>query len=686
MKSNYLYKLLFAVCLSLFATMSVEASDGPRRIINLNDGWGYKPLTSNKKNAPLIAVTLPHTWNVNYLPGTTTYNREMMVYCRQLNVTQDMLGKRLFLYFEGANSVADVFINHTTVGEHKGGYTAFCYEITKFVHSGNNDLEVWVNNAYRTDVLPISGDFNIYGGLTRPVHLIITGKDCISPTFFASPGVLIHQDKISSEEANITVETLLSFSDEKSNLTVCTSITDASGHEVARSMQAVDSSDVRQKIKIEKPHLWNGKANPYLYNVKVQLLNGKEVIDEVNQPAGLRYFKVDSDKGFFLNGRYLDLHGFCRHEDFSGHGSALTMKEYREDMDIIRESGATAMRLAHYPHGKPMYDLSDSTGIILMTEIPMCGPGGYAYTGYLKSVEQNAVQVAQELVYQYYNHPSIVFWGIFNELLLTDSSRFVGYDNPIPFVKEINNLYHQQDPTRLTIVASCMHEKDFLGCSDVMAWNKYFGWRSAEKDASAYFDGARKVATPQPIGVSEYGAAGSLNQHADPLYSYQDTFPSTYHPEEYQAVCHEGYWSAFAKRPWLYTKFIWQFADMQSSIRKEGDKDGMNDKGMVTYDRKTRKDVFYFYKANWNPQPMLWLTGRRFTVRNHEKTDIKAYSNLKEATLYVNNKKIGTQQKDDICRIIWHGVSLSPGENVIRVEGNNGKHKLSDSITLIYNR
>ncbi len=676
---------LFALCLVVIGMLCNTSAFGdshPRTSVLLDKGWGYKPLTDNKRNAPLIPVTLPHTWNADYVEGTTHYNREMMVYKRQLEMTPEMKDKRLFLYFEGVNSAADVFVNYQTVGQHLGGYTAFCLEITDFVHEGDNSLEVWVSNAYRTDILPISGDFNIYGGIHRPCHLIITEKNCISPVFYASPGVFVRQDKITEKQADITVESVLSLKEMKEGLKLKTTIMDADGKVVANEETAVSGESVKQPLRLLNPTLWNGKKNPYLYSVSVELYDGDRLLDKVTQQTGFRYFHADPDKGFFLNGEYLNLYGFCRHEDVKGKGSALHQEDYDKDMELIKEVGATAMRLAHYPHAEPMYKSCDENGILLWTEIPMCGPGGYAYTGYLhnKGFEENARQVLKELVYQKFNHPSICFWGIFNELLISDGKRFQAYDNPVPFVKEINALYKELDPSRLTAFATCVDQTHYLGCADLVAWNKYFGWTNSKQQAAEFFDHARSTSNNQPVGVSEYGAGASIHQHASPL-NKEARLPKGFHPEEYQTICHEGYWEAFAERPYLWAKFIWQFSDMQSSIRKEGDTDGINDKGAVTYDRKVKKDAFYFYKANWNPEPMLYICSRRFTEHTDAQTLVRVYTNLNEATLYINDKKIGKQKKDKVNRIVWDNITLLPGENVIRVEGKSGKKTFTDTCT-----
>lgn len=679
MKTQALRKILLAVLLSAMTGYCMSAQAQPRTDTMINDGWTISPISDTNKKAKRTPVTLPHTWNAAYDDGRRHYNRETMVYRRVLDVTPDMRGKRLFLYFEGVNSVADVYLNRRTVGNHKGGYTAFCIEITDKVRPGGNNLEVWAGNALRTDVLPISGDFNVYGGIHRPVRLIVTGKDCISPLFYGSPGVLIRQDKVTSERADITVTTKLSLKSGASGLVLRTSVTDADGRTVAAAETPAAGESVDQRLTVNKPTLWQGRDNPYLYKVKVELTSGTDVLDCVEQTTGLRSFSVDPDKGFFLNGRHYDLHGFNRHDDFKGCGSALRSEQYAADMDLVMESGATMLRLAHYPHGETIYRLADERGIVLWSEIALCGPGGYDYTGYMPNVEDNARQTLREMVYQKMNHPSVCFWGLFNELLAGDEQPLRQYDNPVPFVKELNGLCRQLDPTRLTTFATCVDQKYYLGCADLIAWNKYFGWRTAEKEAAAFFDNARATAGGSPVGVSEYGRGGSIAQHADPLYAGAYAFPGGYHPEEYQAVCHEGYWLAFKDRPWLWLKTVWQFSDTQSSIKDEGDTPGVNDKGMVTYDRKIRKDAFFFYKANWNPEPMLHLCSKRFAVRDSAVTDIKAYTNLREAVLYVNGRKIGKARPDGVKRAVWRGVELSPGENTVRVTARSGKTVLEDT-------
>lgn len=668
------------VAAALFA-VAFALPSAAREDLVLSDGWVVKPLYRCQRGFVGDSVTVPHTWNTEYAPGEAyRYDRDARSYQRTLTVTDGMRGKRLFLYFEGANSVATVFLNRRTVGEHKGGYTAFCMEVTDFVHLGDNLIEVFVSNAYRTDVLPISGDFNVCGGLHRPVHLIVTSKDCINPAFYASPGVLVHQKQLTAEVAELEIETFLSLKsgqaraldDASAGREGCelnVSVYDAAGKLVGTAWQLVSGERVVMPVSVPEPVLWQGKDAPYLYSVCAELSHNGIVVDKVTQTFGLRTVDVDSENGFFLNGKPYDLHGLNRHDDFYGHGSALTEPEYQRDMELIKASGATFLRLAHYPHNERIYEMCDSAGIALWTEIPLCGPGGYMFTGYLKSVEENALQCLYELVYQKYNHPSICFWGIFNELLVEDEGKLLAYDSPVAFVRKLNDLYHLLDDTRLTAAAICSGQEQYESCCDVVGWNKYFSWDKSEQQAASFFDKARE--SGHPVGVSEYGRGGSPLQHADPVHSASMDLSGTYHPEEYQAICHEGYWRALKDRKYLPFKTIWQFSDMQSCIKDEGDTPGRNDKGMVTYDRQTLKDAYYFYKANWNPEPMLHLCSKRFTQRKFADTSVRVYTNLPNVTLYVNGVKISKMKPDDVHVAVWENVTLQPGENTIEVRSGD---------------
>lgn len=679
-------KFITVLGLAALTSMCLNA----REVTTINDGWAFKSI-QQKDWVPFQNVTLPHTWNAEYLDGTKSYNRETMSYRRDFVKTPDMQGKRVFLYFEGANSVATVFVNHKTVNEHLGGYTAFCYEITDFLKDGGNQIEVWVSNAFRSDVPPLIGDFNIYGGLHRPVHMIVTEQDCIDPTFFASPGVLISQNSISRDQADITVSTLVSNRSGRELLSKV-SIYDADGTLVCSGSRPVSGNKVSIDFSIAKPHLWNGRKDPYLYKVVSELIaDDGRVIDSVSQTTGFRSISADPDKGFFLNGEHYPLYGICRHEYFAGKGSALSHEDYELDMKLLLDLGATALRLAHYPHADYEFELCDANGLVLWSEIPMCGPGGYIYTGNIasKAFKDNTIQALKEMIYQKYNHPSACFWSLFNELLVGDR----GYDDPEAFVAELNGIAKSIDSSRLTTYATAEGLSNFQNCADIIGINMYPGWYFFSEPVSLgeNLDNDHRSHPDACLAISEYGAGASIHHHAFPDKENLDEACYTmvnpsghWHPEEVQSTVIEDDWQAFGGREYLWGTFLWLFQDFKSDIRDEGDTWGMNDKGIVTEDRKVCKDAYYFLKAQWNPEPMVYITSRRWVERDWDQAYVKAYTNRKQATLYVNGEKIGTQKPDSLHRITWWDITLKEGENHIKVVAKTGRQELIDSCVWNY--
>lgn len=425
-------------------------------------------------------------------------------------------------------------------------------------------------------------------------------------------------------------------------------------------------------MQVESPRLWNGKADPYLYQVKSQLLSNGRVVDEISQTVGFRFFHVDAGKGFFLNGEYLDLRGLCRHEDVSGKRSALTREDHELDMELINEIGATSLRLTHYPHSGYFYDLCDRNGIVLWTEIPLVGPGGYSWTGYVNnpSLHSHAKQVLTELIRQNYNHPSICFWGLFNEIKLD-------FDDPVPLMTELGKLAKTEDPSRLTTCATFLDSDHYNEVSDLIAWNKYFGWYGGSpNEMGEWADKMHSHLPRKPIGISEYGAGASIFQHEEEMKAPNPS--GRWHPEGWQAYYHEENWRELSKRPFICGKYIWVMADFGSTIRSEGDTLGMNDKGIITYVRKTKKDAFFFYKANWNNDPMVYLADRRHTIRKSKSTTIKCYSNLPEVELFVNGKSFGISKPDEVKIAKWANAELNSGKNRIEVKAKNGEKVLTD--------
>ncbi len=650
--------------LSAMARHPVGLQVSARQIIPLNTNWQFYFTYNFERGIQKETVNLPHTWNADeVLKGITNYNRTAASYERNLQVPDAWKGKRLFLSFEGVNNVATVLVNHKMVTAHHGGYTAFTVEITDYIKPGNNAITVLVSNAYRLDLIPLHGDFNLYGGIHRPVSLIVTDKNCISPLDFGSSGIYLDQQQVSEASAQVQVRSKLSLTDGQ-GLSLKTIILDHKGNVVKSQTDALAAGqkELKQSLKLEKPRLWNGKADPYLYQVEVALLQNGKLIDQVTQQLGLRYYSVDPDRGFFLNGKHLDLYGVGRHEDVSGKGSALSEADQLADMELIKSLGATAVRLTHYPHSKLFYDLCDKNGIILWSEIPFVGPGGYTGTGYVNSpaLKDNIKGMLTELIRQNYNHPSICFWGMFNELKLD-------YDDPRPFIKELNALAKSEDPGRLTTLASNLGSGEFTDLTDLMGWNQYFGWYGGNFDqVGTWADQTHRALPAKPISISEYGAGASPFKHTEEL---EKPNPSgRFHPEEWQTAFHEKHWQELKKRPFIWGKFIWVLADFGSSIRTEGDNNGINDKGLVTYDRKIKKDAFFFYKANWNPEPMLYIAERRNTERHKALTTVKVYANLQSAELWINGKYLGKRSKNDLNTMLWENITLTPGKNTLVVK------------------
>ncbi|PZP41533.1 MAG: beta-galactosidase, partial [Pseudopedobacter saltans] len=626
---NTLTKTILILIIA-FLLPNLNFAQNNRQFLVLDTGWSFHFAFDVRKNAPKETVTVPHTWNAQEtLEGKMHYTRDAAIYERNIDINGLDTTKRLFLIFDGVNSFAKILINQHFVGEHKGGYTRFCFEITPFVKfNSKNKLTIWVSNAESLEILPLTGDFNVYGGIHRPIHLMTTDKDCISPLYFGSSGTFITPTLNKKDNGDISVKTILSLQNKNANK-IRTTIYDANGRKITSDDHSLLEKDsvVLQNLSINKPVKWDGKKNPYLYTVSTQLLKDQNIIDEVTTKTGFRSYHVQADSGVILNRSYYDLYGFGFHEDLAGKGSAMSIQDLKQDMNLITEIGATTLRLTHYPHSQYIYDYADSTGIVLWSEIPLVGPGGYTGTGYIKSksLEDHAKQIMKEMIYQNYNHPSIFFWGLFNELKLD-------YDDPLPFLSELESLVKELDPNRLTTCATFLDNDHFNQVSDVIAWNKYYGWYGGKfDDIGIWADKTHKAFPTKPIAVSEYGAGASIKDHDNGLTAPDPS--GKFHPEEWQTAFHEAHWKQFKERPFIWGKYIWDFADFGSAIRTEGDHNAINDKGLVTYDRKTKKDAFFFYKANWTQKPMIYIAEKRYTNRSNTNINIKAFANVAKATL-----------------------------------------------------
>ncbi|MFS2855978.1 glycoside hydrolase family 2 TIM barrel-domain containing protein [Bacteroides ovatus] len=667
---------LVSVVLFMLYGMSMFAQ---RQDILLNNDWNFR-FSHQVQKGTGVRVDLPHTWNAqDALSGKIDYKRGIGNYEKNLFIRPEWKGKRLFIRFEGVNNIADVFINRRHIGEHRGGYGAFIFEITGKVEYGKeNSILVRVNNGEQLDIMPLVGDFNFYGGIYRDVHLLITDETCISPLDYASPGVRLIQDSVSHRYAKVRaivdlsngssgnqeVELNVRLLDGQRVVKEGTKNVNLSGNEVMQQERTFES---------DQPHVWNGRHEPFLYQAEVTLFRNGQMVDRVTQPLGLRFYRIDPDKGFFLNGKHLPLQGVCRHQDRSEVGNALRPQHHEEDVALMLEMGVNAVRLAHYPQATYFYDLMDKNGIIVWAEIPFVGPGGYNDKGFvdLPAFRANGKEQLKELIRQHYNHPSICVWGLFNEL--TELG-----DNPVEYIKKLNVLAHQEDTTRPTTSASNqMGDLNFI--TDAIAWNRYDGWYGGTPaDLGKWLDRMHKDHPEICIAISEYGAGASIYHQQDSLVKTVPT--SWWHPENWQTYYHIENWKTISSRPYVWGSFVWNMFDFGAAHRTEGDRPGINDKGLVTFDRKVRKDAFYFYKANWNrEEPMLYLTGKRNTVRTQHLQTITAFTNLSGAELFVNGKSYGKAIPDSYAILEWKNVELEPGENEIKVVSTNKKLPLSDS-------
>lgn len=665
----------------LAAWLAAFGADAQRHDQLLNDNWQFR-FGHQVEKSTVARVDLPHTWNAqDALSGRTDYKRGLGHYERRLFVPADWKGQRLYLRFEGANSIADLFVNGRHAGQHRGGYGAFVFEITDFVNYGKaNTLRVSVNNAETLELMPLVGDFNFYGGLYRDVHLVRTGPTCISLLDHGSSGIRLVQDSVSKDYAAIRALVALSNgSDTATQAEVLLRLLDGDREVAAQCLTLTlppDSSvEGSLPVSLRRPHLWDGRRDPFRYRAEVSLWRNGHEVDRVEQPLGLRYYHIDPERGFFLNGRHLPLRGVCRHQDRSEVGNALRREHHDEDAAIMAEMGANAVRLAHYPQAEYFYDLMDRYGFIVWAEIPFVGPGGYSDEGFvnLLAFRQNGREQLVELIRQHYNHPSIVVWGLFNELSMRG-------DDPVPYIKELNDLAHREDPTRLTVAASNTDGAlNFV--TDAMAWNRYDGWYGGTPaDLGRWLDRMHAAHPDLRIAISEYGAGASLYHQQDTLVKTVAT--SFWHPENWQTHYHMANWRELSARPFVWGSFIWNLFDFGAAHRHEGDRVGINDKGLVSFDRRTRKDAFYFYKANWNKEiPLLYLAERRCTRRTRPVQTFMAFTNQPEAELFVNGTSCGHAKTDSLGTVRWNGVRLRPGENDVRVVSGRGTHQLTDGYT-----
>ncbi len=648
------------------------------------ENWKFTRTETRMTDDPSAweTVSIPHGWNaIDATDGGSdsgkafdAYYRGPGWYAKTFATDPAWKDQRVFLRFEGASTVANVYLNGKHLGEHRGGFGAFIFEVTdKLAASGENELRVRVDNFPHKDIAPLSGDFPVFGGLYRPVRILTKPQTCITPLDYASPGVYISQKKVTDTKADVSVLTKVSHAGDKP-VPVSVNIRVLDGEkEIVKSASGVvevkKDADITVPLTVDKPRLWNGREDPHLYTVEITLASGGKTLDTIRQPLGLRYYSVDPEKGFFLNGKPYRLYGVNRHQDRDGKGWAISKADIEEDQRLIYEMGARAIRLAHYPHPSLAYELCDRDGLLAWAEIPIVSKIDDS-----KEFAANARQQLIEMIRQHYNHPSIFTWGIFNEIYMAPSPK-AG-----ELVKELNALAKKEDPTRPTIAGTHKYFPDICDETDLLGFNEYPGWYWGKPEDMIWkLKDFLRDSGKRGACVSEYGSGASVKQHEIPAKMPKHNGP--WHPEEWQGIMHEAAWDAIINNPTVWGSFVWNMYDFASDWRNEGDRLGINDKGLVTWDRKTRKDTYFFYKANWTPEPLVYITSRRFVNRTDSVTPVKIYTNAPEAELFVNGKSLGKKQPDSIRRITWENVTLQPGKNDVEVKATKGGKQVIDSVT-----
>ncbi|TGY09188.1 glycoside hydrolase family 2 protein [Bacteroides muris (ex Afrizal et al. 2022)] len=669
----------------LLACLLVVSSVVARDVTSFNTGWEFKKGSFSKEIVRAVAswsdkwekVEIPHTWNAQDMQ--TRYNDfyEGVGYYRKEYFCPDSLkGKRVFLRFEGVGTCAEVYVNNQLVGTHKGGYSAFVIEIGTALKSGeNNEIVVKADNKSRPDVIPVNHVlFGVYGGIYRPVWLVVTEKSNITVTDNASSGVYIKQKNVSKRSADVTVTVKVdNASLHPVPLILENLIYTQEGKLITSGRQSLSltsqgTQTYASAFRLNKPHLWQGRQNPYLYKVVSRLVQEGKVIDEVVQPLGIRKYEMVAGKGFFLNGEKYPMYGVCRHQDWWGLGSALKNEHHDFDLEQIMEVGATTVRFAHYQQSEYLYSRCDSLGLILWAEIPFVN----RVTG---EEAENAKNQLRELIRQNYNHPSIYVWGLHNEV-------YSPHEYTAQLTADLHDLAKTEDPDRYTVsVNGYGHMNHPVNLNaDIQAMNRYFGWYEKKiKDIDTWIEDLEKEYPSQKFILSEYGADANIN-HQTELLGESLKWWEQYYPETFQTKVHEYHWSVIAKHPYIVASYLWNSFDFATPMANRGGIVARNMKGLMTFDRKTRKDSYYWYKANWSKEPVVHLTQRRNIDRERKETSVTVYSNIGTPKVYLNGKELqGIRKGYTEVHYVFDHVSLDNGKNILKaVAVKNGEEYMDE--------
>ena len=673
-------RLFRLVLIALILGYSTFGNAQNREIQTLNDGWKFTLVDKeieyiNLTNNSWEEVEIPHTWNnqdlqsgkkVHY--GTAWYKRDLII--------ENPTNQQHFLRFEGVGQYAEVYINNKYVGEHLGSFSAFVFNISRFLNKDNtNVILVKVNNEL-TDSYPKDNFlFGIYGGIYRGISLISTNDIHIALSDHASSGIFIHQENVSSKHASLKiVSQLVNETSEKQIIKIRNKLLSSDGktiveNTIEKTLFPGGLKPITSYLEVKNPHLWNAKKDPYLYSLETEIIQDDEFIDNISQSIGIRYFSIDPEEGFILNGEPYRLYGVCRHQEWQDKGNALLPKHHKKDMDLINEMGATSIRLAHYQQADYIYSLADSMGILIWAEIPFIN-------GYKEGADGNALQQLEELIKQNYNHPSIFVWGVHNEVIKSGVVT-----KPVNLTHKLHNLAKMLDPNRYTVAVSniwWLYDYPIHELTDLQGFNQYTGWYGGKpSELNNWIQKYHKTKPDIRFSVSEYGAGGNVSHQTNDL-SVVPAATGQFFPEGYQTHYHEVTYSAIEKAPFIWSSYVWNMFDFSVPEWDRGSIKGRNHKGLITYDREVKKDAFYWYKANWSDEHVLYLTGRRNNNLDTTAHSFTAYCNFGSPELFIDGKSYGHMISGiNSVQYISKEIKLAPGEYKIQIKimDNNKNYK-----------
>lgn len=610
-----------------------------RTIINFNDNW-----TFTSRDSKRMMIHIPHTWNaLDGQDGGNDYYRGMGLYEKTFMIPKfNREVEDVYLEFSGVNSSAEVFLNDRSIVVHHGGYSTFRVDITEHLEEAN-ELRVEVDNSINDKIYPQKADFTFYGGIYRDVNMLIVNKKHFEMENCGTPGIKVTPCIVGK---NASVEVITDTKVEGAQVRIA--ITNKDGSKVAYGV----SEELKSVLTIENVCLWNGTEDPYLYTATAELVVDDVVTDKISTKFGVRSFHIDPERGFFLNEKHYPLHGISRHQDFKGIGNAVTKEHHNADMEMIKEIGANTVRLAHYQHDQYFYDLCDENGMVVWAEIPYISE-------HMPNGKENTIIQMKELIVQNYNHPSIVTWGVSNEITISTKDKKDMVKNHYI----LNDLCHEMDPARVTTLACyamCNPFSKVVHITDIVSYNLYLGWYVPGFFLNDLFlKGFHHIYPNRCIGYAEYGAEGMPNLHSEKPRRGD-------HTEEYQAKYHEYMVKCFERHPFMWATHVWNMFDFAADARDQGGKPGMNHKGLVTFDRKIKKDSFYLYKAYWNSEPMVHICSKRFIERCNNKITVKVYSNQREVSLYQNGRLVETKKGDKVFEFL---ITLARENEIKAVAG-----------------